>query len=413
MTKSAPKQTPKSKLSNGSVKGKQDPSQAKSTFHKQESNKQKSKPVARKPKSVQAADKKGLHQRNLHKDGYDFETLTAASPELKPFVRPNPYGNLSIDFSAPQAVKALNLALLKAHYKIESWDIPQGFLCPPIPGRVDYLHYVADLLAGNIPQQVSQEPPTGSADGQNVLALTNGVTNDLAKAATKANRIPTGSKIKALDIGTGANGIYPILGIQAYGWQFTASDVDPISIANVESIIQANPCLQGKFKTRLQTDHQKVFQGIISVDDRFDVTICNPPFHSSLAEASEGSVRKLKNLAANRAAKGHKSASVKAKGANIDLNFGGQKAELWCEGGEKQFLLNMIRESADFKTQCLWFTSLVSKQENLKPCYAALAKAGAVSIKTIDMAQGNKLTRVLAWSFLTPKQRGLWAKYRG
>ncbi|MCL1063485.1 23S rRNA (adenine(1618)-N(6))-methyltransferase RlmF [Shewanella benthica] len=408
MTKSAPKQTSKSKLSNGSVKGKQNQSQAKSTFHKQKSNKQKSKPVARKPKSVQAAEKKGLHERNLHKDGYDFETLTEASPELKPFVRPNPYGNLSIDFSDPQAVKALNLALLKAHYRIESWDIPQGFLCPPIPGRVDYLHYIADLLAGNIPQQVSQDPSTRSADGQNVPALTNG----LAQAATKTNRIPTGSKIKALDIGTGANGVYPILGIQSYGWQFTASDVDPLSIANVESIIQANLCLQGKFKTRLQTDHQKVFHGIINVDDRFDVTLCNPPFHSSLAEASEGSQRKLKNLAANRAAKGHKSEPAKVKGANADLNFGGQKAELWCEGGEKQFLLNMIRESVDFKTQCLWFTSLVSKQENLKPSYAALKKAGAVSIKTIDMAQGNKLTRVLAWSFLTPKQQALWAKYR-
>ena len=408
MTKSAPKQTSKSNLRNGSVKGKQNQSQAKSTFHKQKPNKQKSKPADGKPKSVQAADRKGLHERNLHKDGYDFDTLTEASPELKPFVRPNPYGNLSIDFSDPQAVKALNLALLKAHYKIESWDIPLGFLCPPIPGRVDYLHYVADLLAGNIPQQVSQEPSTGSADGQNVPAL----TNDLAKAATKTNRIPTGFKIKALDIGTGANGIYPILGIQSYGWQFTASDVDPLSIANVESIIQANLCLQGKFKTRLQTDHQKVFHGIINVDDRFDVTICNPPFHSSLAEASEGSQRKLKNLAANRAAKGHKSEPAKVKGANVDLNFGGQKAELWCEGGEKQFLLNMIRESVDFKTQCLWFTSLISKQENLKPSYAALKKAGAVSIKTIDMAQGNKLTRVLAWSFLTPKQQALWAKYR-
>ena len=405
MTKSAPKQTSKSNSGTGTVKGKQNQSQAKSTAHKQKFNKQNRK----KPKSVQAAEKKGLHERNLHKDGYDFELLIKASSELKPFVRPNPYGNLSIDFSDSQAVKALNLALLRAHYRVKYWDIPQGFLCPPIPGRVDYLHYVADLLAGNIPQQVSQERAAGSADGQNVPAL----TKDLTKAATRTNRIPTGSKIKVLDIGTGANGIYPILGIQAYGWQFTASDVDPLSITNVKSIIQANLCLQGKFKTRLQTDHQKVFHGIISVDDRFDVTLCNPPFHSSLADANEGSQRKLKNLAANRAAKGHKSKSAKVNDANADLNFGGQKAELWCEGGEKQFLLNMIRESVDFKTQCLWFTSLVSKQENLKPSYVALEKAGAVSIKTIDMAQGNKLTRVLAWSFLTPKQQALWAKYRG
>ncbi|AQS40594.1 23S rRNA m(6)A-1618 methyltransferase [Shewanella psychrophila] len=409
MTKSAPKQAPKSNTKTRSVKGKQNQPQVKSTAHKQKSIRQKSKPTEHKPKSVQAADKKGLHERNLHRDGYDFELLIGASPELKIFVRPNPYGNLSIDFSDPLAVKALNLALLKAHYHIESWDIPQGFLCPPIPGRVDYIHYLADLLAGNIQQQISLEPSEESQSEQNVPVLKNSST----KAATKANSIPTGYKIKALDIGTGANGIYPLLGIQSYGWQFTASDVDTVSIANVESVIEANLCLQGKFKTRLQTDHQKVFHGIIKADDRFDVTLCNPPFHSSLAEAGEGSQRKLKNLAANRTAKGHQSEAAKVKGANVDLNFGGQKAELWCEGGEKQFLFNMIRESADFKTQCLWFTSLVSKKENLKPSYVALEKAGAVSIKTIDMAQGNKLTRVLAWSYLTPKQQALWAKYRG
>ncbi|MEI6860219.1 MAG: 23S rRNA (adenine(1618)-N(6))-methyltransferase RlmF [Shewanella sp.] len=374
-------------------------------FHKQDSSKHKIKPADRNIKSLKAEDKNGLHQKNLHRHGYDFDKLIAASPELKVFVRPNPYGNLSINFSDHQAVKALNLALLKAHYRIEFWDIPPGFLCPPIPGRVDYLHYVADLLAGNIREQSKD-----NQSGQYVPNFKGSVTNGLAKTGIKTNKIPIGSKIKVLDIGTGANGIYPILGIQSYGWQFTASDVNPLSIANVESIIQANPCLQTKFKIRLQTDHQKIFHGIINVDDRFDVSLCNPPFHSSLFEAEKGSHRKLKNLAANRAAKGHK--SQQAKDANAVLNFGGQQAELWCEGGEKQFLLNMICESADFKTQCLWFTSLVSKKENLKPCYAALKKAGAVIIKTINMAQGNKLTRVLAWSFLTPKQQVLWVKYR-
>ncbi|WP_299795729.1 23S rRNA (adenine(1618)-N(6))-methyltransferase RlmF [uncultured Shewanella sp.] len=340
-------------------------------------------------KSETTTVKKGLHERNLHRDGYDFDKLIEASPALKPYVRPNPYGNLSIDFADPLAVKALNLALLQLHYGIEYWDIPTGFLCPPIPGRVDYLHYIADLLAG-------------VEAGQNV-----------PQTATVKPKSQKRLKINALDIGTGANGIYPILGIQAYGWRFVASDVDPLSIENVNRIVEANPSLQGKLQTRLQTDQQKVFHGIIGPDDRFDITLCNPPFHGSLEEASEGTLRKVKNLAANRAAKGHEPApAVGGDKQGAELNFGGQKAELWCEGGEKQFLANMIRESRDFATQCLWFTSLVSKKENLQPCYSALEKAGAVTVKTIDMAQGNKLTRVLAWSFLTPKQRELWAKYR-
>jgi len=360
---------------------------------------------AQSKRSVQAvatSSKRVLHERNLHRNGYDFDKLIEASPALKPYVRPNPYGNLSIDFADPLAVKALNLALLQLHYGIDYWDIPTGFLCPPIPGRVDYLHYIADLLAGvesGTLENKSDEPKVG----QNV---------------SHAQRVKSKSqkklKINALDIGTGANGIYPILGIQAYGWRFVASDVDPLSIENVNRIVEANPSLQGKLKTRLQSDHQKVFHGIIGPDDRFDITLCNPPFHASLSEASEGTLRKVKNLAANRAAKGHKvetAGDKEAPDAN-GLNFGGQKAELWCEGGEKQFLANMIRESKDFASQCLWFTSLVSKKENLQPCYAALEKVGALTVKTIDMAQGNKLTRVLAWSFLTPKQRELWAKYR-
>ncbi|WP_076414111.1 23S rRNA (adenine(1618)-N(6))-methyltransferase RlmF [Shewanella sp. UCD-KL12] len=350
---------------------------------------------------------KGLHQRNLHRDGYDFDKLTQACPVLTPFVRPNPYGKLSIDFADPQAVKALNFALLKSDYQIEFWDIPQGFLCPPIPGRVDYIHYLEDLLRGEL---ALEDELALEQSGQNVHAESKSLKNSGKNSRSSTKRM----KINALDIGTGANLIYPILASQACGWRCVASDVDPLSIKNAANIINHNRCLQGKIETRLQTDHQKVFSGVISADERFDVTLCNPPFHSSLAEAAEGSQRKVQNLAANRAAKGHASnvdlSKEKLKAA--ELNFGGQKAELWCDGGEKQFLLNMISESREFKTQCLWFTSLVSKKENLKSSYAALEKVGAVTVKTIDMAQGNKLTRVLAWSFLTPAQRDLWAKYR-
>lgn len=326
---------------------------------------------------------KGLHPRNLHQSGYDFPLLIQAYPKLKPFVRPTPYGQLSIDFGNPLAVKALNAALLKKHYHIDDWDIPAGFLCPPIPGRVDYLHYLADLLAEDV---------SGDQD-----------------AKMQAGRI------RGLDIGTGANGIYPLLGIESYGWQFVASDVDPISIDNVNRLIDNNTPLQGKLALRLQLDSSMIFNGIIQEDERFDFSMCNPPFHRSLAEASEGSQRKLTNLARNRGEKAHNpkpNVEVKAKSTDISLNFGGQKAELWCEGGEARFLANMIAESRLFSGQVMWFTSLVSKSDNLKACYYALTKAGADTVKTIEMTQGNKITRILAWSYLTPELRRLWAKSR-
>lgn len=329
---------------------------------------------ARPAKSLikKTSQSKSLHPRNLHNQGYDFASLTDALPKLSQFVRPNPYGNLSIDFANAEAVKTLNAALLKLHYHIAEWHIPAGFLCPPIPGRIDYLHYIADILAVK-------------------------------------DKVPKGRKIHALDIGTGANGIYSLLGIQCYGWQFTASDIDAKSLSNVAEICSHNPEVSSKLKLVHQTDAKAIFKGVINPSDRIDITLCNPPFHHSLDDAMAGNQRKLSNLAANRVKK-HSVVSIQED--KSALNFGGQKAELWCEGGEIQFLRNMIAESYQFKHQVLWFSSLVSKSDNLKPCYKLLEKYGAETINTIDMHQGNKQTRILVWSFLSPTLRDQWAKFR-
>src|SRR2546426_285023 len=96
-----------------------------------------------------SSEKAGLHPRNPHRARYDFAELCRSSPALAPFVGHNNYGGESIDFANPAAVKALNQALLKKFYGVAQWDIPAGYLCPPIPGRADYLHHVADLLAAD------------------------------------------------------------------------------------------------------------------------------------------------------------------------------------------------------------------------------------------------------------------------
>ena len=112
-------------------------------------------PPAAKPKAP-ALPKPGLHPRNRDLAGYDFAALAAASPGLARYLITTPAGTpgttkptagTSIDFANPAAVKAFNRALLVHHYGISGWDIPAGYLCPPIPGRADYIHHVADLLA--------------------------------------------------------------------------------------------------------------------------------------------------------------------------------------------------------------------------------------------------------------------------
>ena len=310
-------------------------------------------------------DKKlGLHPRNLHQGRYDLEVLSDAAPHLKEFLFTNEYGNLTLDFANPKSVKSLNQALLTYYYKVDYWDIPEGFLCPPIPGRADYIHYLADLLA-----------------------------------QSNASKNPKGNKIKALDIGTGANLIYPILGNAIYDWSFAGSELNPNAIQSAQEILSHNPKFQGKLEIRLQPDSSKIFSNIIQREEFFDLTLCNPPFHESAQAAQEGSRRKVQNLTGKAVQK-------------ADLNFGGQAAELWTEGGELAFIRKMISESLTFKNQVYWFTSLVSKSENLKPIQALLQNVGVTASKIIEMAQGNKQSRFVAWTFLQAKQQENWRSYR-
>ena len=304
--------------------------------------------------------KTNLHPRNKHRERYDFARLIKSCPDLENFVKPNKYNDLSVDFSNPLAVKILNKALLKHFYKIENWDIPYGYLTPPIPGRADYIHYVADLLA------------------------------DSYKGI-----IPKGNKIRCLDIGVGANCIYPIIGNNEYGWSFVGSDIETVSIESAQKIIDANPSLKKNIDLRLQSMHNEIYKGIIQKEEKFDISICNPPFHASLADAQLGTLRKLKNL-------------NKKKTNKVSLNFGGQGNELWCKGGESSFIKNMIRQSKEFATSCLWFSTLVSKESNLKSIYKSLEDVAAEEVKTIAMGQGNKKSRIVAWTFFSKEQPGEW-----
>jgi 23S rRNA (adenine1618-N6)-methyltransferase len=303
-----------------------------------------------------------LHSRNRHTGRYDFGQLTKSCPELAPFVSKNRFGDLSIDFAQPEAVKALNRALLKQFYGISKWDIPAGYLCPPIPGRSDYIHTLADLLA------------SGNAD-----------------------KIPRGDQILGLDIGVGANAIYPIVGYCEYGWRFVGTETDPVAMKSAEWILTSNPELEGACELREQKS-----KNIIDQDEFFDFTVCNPPFHASLAEANAGSQRKWKNLG---------KAPESKKGAP-KLNFGGQGAELWAPGGEIAFVQGMISESREIPKRILWFTTLLSKESNLLTVYHALNQAKVFETRTLDLFQGQKKSRIVAWTFLNTKQQADWARDR-
>ena len=280
---------------------------------------------------------KTLHPRNKHNKGYSFDLLIKASPSLKAFVSLNKFGNESINFSNPRAVKELNRALLKYHYGIKYWNFPDENLCPPIPGRVDYIHHLNDLI-------------------------------------NKDNA-------KVLDIGTGASCIYALLGVSEYNWKFVASDINKNALVSAQKIIDKNK-LNKSVELRFQKNENHILKNIIRENDSFDAMMCNPPFFGSAKEAKGANSRKSRNL-----------------GNNTLRNFSGNNNELWYKGGEKAFLHTYLYESSLFQEVSTWFTSLVSKKDNVHTLEASANKLGATAFKVIPMEQGNKVTRIVAWKF--------------
>ena len=248
---------------------------------------------------------------------------------------------MTIDFSDPKAVKELNVTLLEVHYGIQKWNFPDENLCPPIPGRVDYIHYVSDLLAES------------------------SITD----------------KITILDIGTGATCIYPLLGAKEYDWNFVATDIDLDSLHIAQDIITDNN-FDAKIILRQQFDEANILKGIIEKGDSFSAVICNPPFYKSETEAKGANARKSRNL-----------------GTNAVRNFAGNNNELWYPGGEKAFLHNYLYQSSLYKDTSVWFTSLVSKKENIESLQKSGEKLKVKNFTIIPMHQGNKVTRIVAWQF--------------
>jgi 23S rRNA (adenine1618-N6)-methyltransferase len=306
--------------------------------------------------------KSSMHERNAHRDGYDMARLMERYPPLKTFVAPSPAGILTIDFSDVQAVTALNKALLESEYDVKEWQIPAGYLCPPVPGRADYMHHSADLLA-----------------------LHNG------------GAIPRGHSVSVLDVGVGAGVIYPILGNHLYEWSFVGSDIDEAALKNATAICNANERLQENVRLRAQKNAGHFFKGIIGKEEMFDLVVCNPPFYGSEQEALEASSRKWRNL---------------GKKETTGRNFGGMSHELYCDGGELKFIRDMIAESFFFARRVYWFTTLVSRQEHIHDLRRALHRVRPTEVHVIPMSQGQKSSRMVAWTFLDSQQQKHWRESR-
>jgi 23S rRNA (adenine1618-N6)-methyltransferase len=289
-----------------------------------------------------------LHPKNPHQGRYDFTRLCRYYPALQPFVVNTPSGDSSIDFSDAAAVQALNAAILASDYQITFWQLPAGYLCPPIPGRVDYLHYAADLVT----ELTGVEPPHGK-------------------------------QFRLLDIGCGANCIYPILAARSFGWHVVGSDIDATALKVAAAIVKANARLKGLIELRLQPKASELLFGIICPGEYYDIMVCNPPFYASAVEAAAANQQKWQKLGK----------------ADSGRNFAGTANELWCAGGEQTFIRKLIADSSLFASQVGWFTSLVSQQKHLPPLLAQLQRLAVAEVRQIKMQHGQKGSTILAWRF--------------
>ncbi len=285
-----------------------------------------------------------MHPKNLHQRPYQFKELITANSELEQFVFVNEFNTQTIDFNNPSAVYQLNRAILKSDYGLSEYTIPEGYLCPPIPSRADYVHHIHTIL---------QEEKLHGA-------------------------------IKGLDIGVGANCIYPILASKIYHWKMVGSDINKMAVSAAIANVNCNPELSHKIEIRQQLQNANIFEGIIQPKEYFHFTMCNPPFYNSKENAERETQNKLKGL----------SYAIDTK-----RNFGGMPNELWCNGGESLFLKRMIKQSFAFKKQVGIFTSLVSKSESLPKIKKQLIKLGA-RYKVVHITQGNKKSRIISWKFL-------------
>lgn len=314
-------------------------------------------------KKENAQVKRRHHPRNRFEGRYDLQKLARVVPELQKMIVSTKSG-FTLDFSKPEAVEILNRALLKDAYGLKYWHIPKGFLCPPVPGRLDYVHTIADILA-----------------------------------TSNGGRFPRPQKIRILDIGTGSSLIYPLLINYEYGWTVVASDVSEASLVSARLNLDRNGIDKGRISIRKQDNPDNFFKNIIQLDEYFDFTMCNPPFYKDKEEADSANLRKNRNI--------HKEG-----GKDRVRNFQGTDIELIYPGGEKKFLSAMIRQSRMFGNQVLWFSSLVSSQGLMSAVKSEFSLVRVAHWNSVDLSHGNKKSRMVYWSFLNRDERENWKEKR-
>ncbi|KAK8953708.1 hypothetical protein KSP40_PGU004079 [Platanthera guangdongensis] len=300
----------------------------------------------------------------------DFAQLASLYPSFEPFVFPSRSGRPTIDWKDFNATRELTRVLLLNDHGV-NWWIPDGQLCPTVPNRSNYIHWINDLLSSEL---------IPSMQGSN-------------------------ARIRGFDIGTGANCIYPLLGAALLGWSFVGSDVAVVALEWAKRNVESNPHLLELIEIRdasdqfscgyfmssasdnVNEDHQElldikksgtlpVLAGVVKDGEIFEFCMCNPPFFESIEEA----------------------------GLNPKTSCEGTPEEMVYPGGERAFITRIIEDSVGLRHSFRWFTTMVGRKANLKSLISKLREVGVSIVKTTEFVQGHTTRWGLAWSFIPPSK---------
>ncbi|PWN26197.1 hypothetical protein BDZ90DRAFT_267268 [Jaminaea rosea] len=313
-----------------------------------------------------------MHPRNPYgQDGIDFKALANAHPAFAQHLQDG-----RINFQDPEALRALNQAVLKQDWGIHVHQQPEDRLCPPVPNRLDYLLWVQDVLNATI-----------GPDGLPRYATQPG--GDEQIQPRKRARCDSPPSTRILDIGTGATAIYPILGCALDpSWTFTATDIDAVSLKNAEHVVAHPHNNEGSLNLaeRIKLLHRSPDAPLIPTagsGQPFAMTMCNPPFYTDLAEMDRAAAAK----------------QLPPRGACS----GSANEMVYTAGGEVAFVTRMIEESCALPSTSIWYSSLLGKASSLPLIYALLQQRNVRNWGFTSITQGQTKRWIVLWS---------WAQHR-
>ncbi|XP_054431869.1 RNA N6-adenosine-methyltransferase METTL16 isoform X1 [Pteronotus mesoamericanus] len=285
---------------------------------------------------------KSMHARNRYKDKPpDFAYLASKYPDFKKHVQMNLNGRVSLNFKDPGAVRALTCTLLKEDFGL-SIDIPLERLIPTVPLRLNYIHWVEDLIGHQ-------------ASDKSTLR-------------------------RGIDIGTGASCIYPLLGSTLNGWYFLATEVDDMCFNYAKKNVEQNN-LSDLIKV-VKVPQKTLLMDALKEESEivYDFCMCNPPFFANQLEA-----------------KGVNSRNPRRPPPS-SVNTGGI-TEIMAEGGELEFVKRIIHDSLQLKKRLRWYSCMLGKKCSLAPLKEELRIQRVPKVTYTEFCQGRTMRWALAWSF--------------